>query len=711
MRNHFNFSARLERFKLFLLKKKINPRLVFIIIGIVSTIWFLIRVLPKPSRATYPCMRVAAPVMSGFVIYILSLSGAVLAFRGAKKKLHQAKYIAAASLFVVSIISAVIYFIHDTRPTFAATTYPGPIDGPNAPMGKAYGLKPGRVAWAWNPNAVNQSQTDTKGVHSNPGNTGCGTVNNSIDDFYFLPKNNNQSLINQMISAAIMSVADDSIEADAWNDLFVDFNTRKGRSTSGYQPGQIIFIKINGGGFDCPSYYNGDTAIGADTTPGKGCYCDYLADLQRMTTLATNVMNTTPFSVFAMIKSLVEEAGVPQNDIYIGDPMKNIYTDEYNYWKASYPNINVLGNDSLYTIDDVTGLGRVRVHASAVPLQFYSDSGRQMTSAINDKLYTILQQANYIIDLASFKAHARAGITLCAKNFHGCNTRSGAGHLHQGLLCTVNNDQEDQPGYSTYYRVQVDDLSNKYLGGNTMLFLVDALYDGEEGWEDVAPVKWTMSPFNNTFPSSIFMSQDPVAIESVCYDFLRTEFHNAGTYGVDRPNMNGTDDYLRQAADPTKWPKTVGRKPFVGYGPNGDGKIIGSLGVFEHWNDTTHKQYSRNLDPTTGTGIELVFLSKPSVSYPTPLNSIKTNMTDFSIYPLPVHATATVSYSLSGNANVEINIININGIKITSLVNQTQQAGEYQALFDASAIESGIYYCEFVVNGKNVCSKQIQIIK
>ena len=49
-------------------KNRIPYKLVFIIMGIASTIWFLIRVIPKPSRATYPCMKVAAPFMSGFVV-------------------------------------------------------------------------------------------------------------------------------------------------------------------------------------------------------------------------------------------------------------------------------------------------------------------------------------------------------------------------------------------------------------------------------------------------------------------------------------------------------------------------------------------------------------------------------------------------------------------------------------------------------------------
>lgn len=45
-------------------------------LGISSTVWFLVRVVPKPSRATYPCMQAAAPMMSAFVVYLLSFTGA-----------------------------------------------------------------------------------------------------------------------------------------------------------------------------------------------------------------------------------------------------------------------------------------------------------------------------------------------------------------------------------------------------------------------------------------------------------------------------------------------------------------------------------------------------------------------------------------------------------------------------------------------------------
>lgn len=34
--------------------KKSNARIIIILIGLFSLVWFLVRVIPKPSRATYP---------------------------------------------------------------------------------------------------------------------------------------------------------------------------------------------------------------------------------------------------------------------------------------------------------------------------------------------------------------------------------------------------------------------------------------------------------------------------------------------------------------------------------------------------------------------------------------------------------------------------------------------------------------------------------
>src|SRR5665647_33069 len=153
------------------------------------------------------------------------------------------------------------------------------------------------------------------------------------------------------------------------------------------------------------------------------------------------------------------------------------------------------------------------------------------------------------------------------------------------------------------YRVLVDLMGSKYLGQNTILYIVDGLYGGG-GSELLGPVKYFMQPFNNDWSSSIFISQDQVALESVCYDFLRTEWNGINKHDPrnnmpeTNPNMYGVDDYLHQAADSANWPKDIS------YDPDNSGKPLPSLGIHEHWNNAQNKQYSRNLG--LNKGIELV---------------------------------------------------------------------------------------------------------
>ena len=62
------------------------------------------------------------------------------------------------------------------------------------------------------------------------------------------------------------------------------------------------------------------------------------------------------------------------------------------------------------------------------------------------------------------------------------------------------------------------------------------------------------------------------------------------------------DTYLVEAAQAGNPPSgTV-------YDPERDGTGVGSLGVFEHWNNPTDRQYSRNLGRADG--IELVYIRK-----------------------------------------------------------------------------------------------------
>jgi hypothetical protein len=156
----------------------------------------------------------------------------------------------------------------------------------------------------------------------------------------------------------------------------------------------------------------------------------------------------------------------------------------------------------------------------------------------------------------------------------------------------------------------VDLMGSKYLGQNTLLCIIDGLFGGGAD-ETKAPVKYMMAPFNNDWANSIFISQDQVALESVCYDFLRTEWNGTNIHSPANnsyesiPNVNGVDDYLHQAADPANWPEGII------YDPDNSGRALASLGVHEHWNDPVNKQYSGNLSKGKGKGNGIELLSIP----------------------------------------------------------------------------------------------------
>ena len=54
--------------------------------GLLSLLWFLVRVIPKPSRAAYPCQRVAFPIASSFVVWVMAVLGSAFAWRKVRQR-------------------------------------------------------------------------------------------------------------------------------------------------------------------------------------------------------------------------------------------------------------------------------------------------------------------------------------------------------------------------------------------------------------------------------------------------------------------------------------------------------------------------------------------------------------------------------------------------------------------------------------------------
>ena len=71
------------------------------IIGFLCLIWFIIRVIPKPTRATYPCQRLAAPLALGFIIWLVGLVGSSISYFKAVGKARQKGLLIALLLEIV----------------------------------------------------------------------------------------------------------------------------------------------------------------------------------------------------------------------------------------------------------------------------------------------------------------------------------------------------------------------------------------------------------------------------------------------------------------------------------------------------------------------------------------------------------------------------------------------------------------------------------
>jgi len=566
--------GKLGQMRDWLFKHRLPYKLIFIIMGIASTVWFLIRVIPKPSRATYPCMQVAAPFMSGFVAYLLAVAGLTTLSRKSKLKILNVRYGATLMLMAGVVVAMAVIPVNNTETALQTKeTRTGPEDGPNQPIGKAKGIYPGRVVWIWNPDATNE-----KFEHNNF----------DTYDWFVSPQNNNPQVIAKMFSDGVLKLTGKKSISKAWDAMFIYFNENKSGTKKGYTSGEKIFIKINQGQSRWVlSQADKDNGFAIPRTIQKG---------QERIKESLIPTETGPYTVLELLKELVNVVGVKQEDISVGDPMCPIWAHNYDVWVKEFPGVKYLDKYS-------TKYGRTITKITEKPLVYYSDK------TINDKLYDVIENANYMITMAVLKSHGAAGVSLTAKSNFGNIGRATAGHLHYSHVANRREGTPNNTGYHKY-RVFVDLMGSKYLGQNTLLWFVEGLFGGGAS-EVKGPVKYFMPPFNNDWCNSMFMSLDPVAIESVGYDFLRSEWdgvhkHDAVNNEYEAmPNTFGVDDYMHQAADSTNWPKGVR------YDPDNSGKPIPVLGVHEHWNNMVEKQYSRNLG--TGNGIELVSIPEDLV--------------------------------------------------------------------------------------------------
>jgi len=77
------------------------------------------------------------------------------------------------------------------------------------------------------------------------------------------------------------------------------------------------------------------------------------------------------------------------------------------------------------------------------------------------------------------------------------------------------------------------------------------------------------------------------------------------------------------------------------------------------------------------------------------------------IYPNPFNPQTTISYEISQAGNVKVDIYNIKGQKIETLVNEQQTAGDHKLIWNATHQASGVYFLRLQTTGYSETRKMI----
>lgn len=367
------------------------------------------------------------------------------------------------------------------------------------------------------------------------------------NNYWWETEHFDEAVIQKMVNDSIAALGGKETVKDGWNALFTA-NKAARSMNGGYAKGEKIAIKanINGSGvFD-------------DDNSGE-----------------TQMSYTNPVLLKALLTSLVKEGGVHPPDITVYDVSR------------IFPEYMV----KLCTAGDLKGIRFVGRNNGTADENAPITWSHKFSGKVN-YLPTCVTEATYVINLANLKGHSY-GITLCGKNHFGSFINGNALRPPEGANLHGWLTKSEMGIYSPL----VDLMANADLGGKTVLYMLDAIICApSEGASITAEnSKWQQAPFNGDYTSSIFVSQDPVAIDSVGADFLNNE--PTVTAGNRSAADITNENYLHEAG-------LVGNAPSGTNYTDGNGHTVTNLGVHEHWNNSTDKLYSRNLGKDEG--IELI---------------------------------------------------------------------------------------------------------
>jgi len=86
------------------------------------------------------------------------------------------------------------------------------------------------------------------------------------------------------------------------------------------------------------------------------------------------------------------------------------------------------------------------------------------------------------------------------------------------------------------------------------------------------------------------------------------------------------------------------------------------------------------------------------------------NEMNITCYPNPFTQSTLIDFNLAQSQKVKLDVYNISGKKINTLINQQLETGNHQIKFENNKLQEGVYFIKLVTNN-NVLTQKIIFIK
>ena len=308
----------------------------------------------------------------------------------------------------------------------------------------------------WKPGASNQPVGNARGIY--PGRvvmTRDGDVCrwkgrwDVEDDQWFLPENTDLEGVCRMMSVTLQRLTGTKSDRKAWRKIFEYYHWQRfGVKKGGYQPGETVAVKVN-------------------------------VNNAKAREKQSNMSDEAPQMIMAMVRQLVNGAGVRPEDILIFDARRPFAPEILNLVWGEYPDVVFIQDDpgirDYQPVNPKTGdYSKLQKPKWKKCIEF-SHGKFDGAQLIPEQVYN----ATYLVNLAMLKLHSypynymeggdegQTAVTMTAKN-HAGSVRA-PWEMHHFL-----NTQQD--GKPHAYSPLVDLNASPNLGAKTILYMLDGLY-------------------------------------------------------------------------------------------------------------------------------------------------------------------------------------------------------------------------------------------